>query len=520
MKINLGHKTHYNMRLSKTALFAILCIFGLIHLSTAHDDLAPKLTLEDPKPISFVKNVLTTPKDQNYCNPVGQIKDTCCDFQSVEDMQRGIFDKIQDLVKTRFFRYYKLNLWRECPFWDEDGLCMNKDCSVETTDESRLPKEWTQEALSAVQMSPAGLGFQPFKACSYKDQDYCLIEDQSNENVVYVNLLDNPERFTGYAGVSAGRVWKAIYEENCFNIVHKMTEGCKTCNNMMNIAGSAGNPLKVAEKVQQTVKEVGPGFAHVPKDTEKLDQLLSDLSETTDGGENDEEVCLEKRVYYRLISGLHSSISLHICDEWFNRTSGEWGPNLDCFVNRIGSHPERLQNVYFTYALVLRAVTKAGHFLDQYDFYTGDDKEDIKVKSMVHDLIDNASSCAPTFDEKTMFQGPDAKALKLEFRDHFRNVSRIMDCVGCEKCRLWGKIQTTGLGTALKVLFSYEDNQLNPKRTPQLLQRSEIVAMFNTLNRLSESLRAIQRFRKMYLDQVEEAEKVRKCVIKIVCIQY
>ena len=29
-----------------------------------------------------------------------------------------------------------------------------------------------------------------------------------------------------------------------------------------------------------------------------------------------------------------------------------------------------------------------------------------------------------------------------------------MDCVACEKCRLWGKLQITGLGTALKILFS------------------------------------------------------------------
>jgi ERO1-like protein alpha len=29
-----------------------------------------------------------------------------------------------------------------------------------------------------------------------------------------------------------------------------------------------------------------------------------------------------------------------------------------------------------------------------------------------------------------------------------------MDCVGCEKCRLWGKLQVLGLGTALKILFS------------------------------------------------------------------
>lgn len=29
-----------------------------------------------------------------------------------------------------------------------------------------------------------------------------------------------------------------------------------------------------------------------------------------------------------------------------------------------------------------------------------------------------------------------------------------MDCVGCDKCRLWGKVQVNGMGTALKVLFS------------------------------------------------------------------
>ena len=35
----------------------------------------------------------------------------------------------------------KLNLWRECPFWNDDGLCMNRDCSVETTDEVKKKKK-------------------------------------------------------------------------------------------------------------------------------------------------------------------------------------------------------------------------------------------------------------------------------------------------------------------------------------------------------------------------------------------
>jgi ERO1-like protein beta len=35
-----------------------------------------------------------------------------------------------------------------------------------------------------------------------------------------------------------------------------------------------------------------------------------------------------------------------------------------------------------------------------------------------------------------------------------------MDCVGCDKCRLWGKVQTTGLATALKVLFELDEMAL------------------------------------------------------------
>ena len=38
--------------------------------------------------------------------------------------------------------------------------------------------------------------------------------------VVYVNLIDNPEQFTGYGGPSAQRVWRSILQENCFGDAH------------------------------------------------------------------------------------------------------------------------------------------------------------------------------------------------------------------------------------------------------------------------------------------------------------
>lgn len=49
--------------------------------------------------------------------------------------------------------------------------------------------------------------------------------------------------------------------------------------------------------------------------------------------------------------------------------------------------------------------------------------------------------------------------------------SAIMDCVGCEKCRLWGKLQVLGLGTALKILFTV-DGQENGVQTVSAFSRS------------------------------------------------
>ena len=85
---------------------------------------------------------------------------------------------------------------------------------------------------------------------------------------------------------------------------------------------------------------------------------------------------------------------------------------MKCFVNRIGTHPERLQNVYFAYALLLRAVNKVGPYLEHYEFRTGSLKEDEKTSYLVQDLIKSTTSCPPTFDEKSMFRGSEAHVKK------------------------------------------------------------------------------------------------------------
>lgn len=92
-----------------------------------------------------------------------------------------------------------------------------------------------------------------------------------------------------------------------------------------------------------------------------------------------------------------------------------------------------------------------------------------------------------------MFNSTGAAQLKTEFREKFRNISKIMDCVGCDKCRLWGKLQVQGLGTALKILFSEKFDLslatnnpikgIKPVNQHFKLKRGEIVSLFNAFGR-------------------------------------
>lgn len=71
---------------------------------------------------------------------------------------------------------------------------------------------------------------------------------------------------------------------------------------------------------------------------------------------------------------------------------------------------------------------------------------------------------ASSFKEGMFFTDPDAPVVMDQFKRHFRNVSRIMDCVGCDKCRMWGKLQVSGFGTALKILFALDEKDLKYAR--------------------------------------------------------
>lgn len=83
----------------------------------------------------------------------------------------------------------------------------------------------------------------------------------------YFDLTLVPERFTGYSGPEARRIWRTIYEENCFGL-----------SEFSLMDGKAPAAVTLPDTMTDVLRE--------------------------DGAEN--EQCLEKRVYYKVISGKQS----------------------------------------------------------------------------------------------------------------------------------------------------------------------------------------------------------------------
>jgi ERO1-like protein alpha len=112
-------------------------------------------------------------------------------------------------------------------------------------------------------------------------------------------------------------------------------------------------------------------------------------------------MCLEKRVFYRVISGLHASINIHLCSKYLLSSQGrlevspegQWGSNLGELQKRFapertgGEGPNWLKNLYFLYILELRALAKAAPYLQREEYYTGNEIEDEDTRLAINDIL-------------------------------------------------------------------------------------------------------------------------------------
>lgn len=425
-----------------------------------------------------------------FCNFSGLLEDCVCTANTVDEFNSKLHPLLLKLLESDYFRYFQVDFSAPCK-WGWDVQCTSPNCAVDTCNEKDVPEEVRNgsDNISKEKFSYSGhyylkklfqlipylemvyvafiellvnwnlMSNSNLKSCTshdpypeyhdviVQDQQFCKLDPLSSpEKCSYVDLIANPEKFTGYSGEAAHKVWNTIYNELCFH----------------------------------------------PETEDKTLYLNSDTAKT---------MCLEKRAFYKLVSGLHSSISVHLCSRYLLEEGGPgkeavWGKNHQEFINRFAPEltdnegPERLKNVYFLYLVELRAVQKITPLLESLSV----GKEDVDISSTLRNHIleigEQIDSFSFHFDETELFKDEtnENQDILEAYKNNFMQISEMMDCLGCERCKVWGKLQVTGIGTALKVLLT-PMNDLS-------LTKHELVALFNALGRHSTSIQELESFRK------------------------
>uniref|UniRef100_A0A8C1GIL3 ERO1-like protein alpha n=1 Tax=Cyprinus carpio TaxID=7962 RepID=A0A8C1GIL3_CYPCA len=394
-----------------------------------------------------------------FCQVTGTLDDCACDVETIDSFNnKEIFPKLQKLLSSDYFRFYKVNLNNPCPFWTDHSQCGLKYCAVKPCTEvipeglksssykySEAASQDIEECEKAEKLGAVDgslsdetrQALQEWKKHDDESDRFCMLDDEDSPKSQYVDLLLNPERFTGYKGPEAWRIWNSIYEENCFKPY------------------SVKRPLNPLASNRQ-------GFY----------RWLEGL-------------CVEKRAFFRLVSGLHASINTHLSarylldENWFEM---KWGHNVSEFQQRFdeelteGEGPKRLRNLYFLYLIELRALAKILPYFERpaFHLYTGQRTQDNENKKLLLELLHVAKSFPLHFDETALFAGNKKEAMKLK---------------------------TQGLGTALKILFSERQIEAMPNMSntnPSFqLSRQEIVSLFNAFGRISTSVRELENFRSL-----------------------
>jgi len=65
---------------------------------------------------------------------------------------------------------------------------------------------------------------------------------------------------------------------------------------------------------------------------------------------------------------------MHVSRNFYDARTNSTHVNYKMFLESLGKHEDRLKNLFFVYAAVVRAVNRADPLLKKYDYQTGLDK--------------------------------------------------------------------------------------------------------------------------------------------------
>ena len=119
---------------------------------------------------------------------------------------------------------------------------------------------------------------------------------------------------------------------------------------------------------------------------------------------------------------------MHITHFDFDHEGNMLPPNYKRYYETVGSHKERIENMFYAYSFVLKAVNKLSGKIDGFSYLSENPEVDQEVKNQLNSLIDlSIRTCEEPFKEQNMLE----KLTKEEFistiKPVFYNITRILD---------------------------------------------------------------------------------------------
>lgn len=348
---------------------------------------------------------------------------------------------LDQVTQNELFKLFKVDLLNVWEFWADNAKCRLNQCPI---DEEQKLGNSTHIKTYIVD-----------KSLTRQDEDFTnhipiehynsthngeewMMDEHLSEEGIYVDLRKNPERFSGYNG---SIIWEELYQGN---------------------------------------------LAHM----------------------NFSKPGVHEQFLYRIISGVQVNINMHIShyylddiEEVSEMANANFYQNYQIYYERIGAHPDRIQNLFYTYVFLIHTIDTLSDLLPKYTYDTESKplNENIQNKMVwfghyINGLLD------PELIESDLFINISKSEFVDVIKPKFQNITMLLDWIGWNICKLNAKLQFTGLAAMFKILFS--------KDGTALITENELTGLMNLAHRLSNSIKWYREYRKY-----EEQESFYKTIL-------
>ena len=373
--------------------------------------------------IDINKNDWEKAKNLNLTNYHGG-GDISYNITEVIHNNHKLCDSFQKLKKTLFFKIFKINLEPECSIFHREMICRDTECQLYECSNNEVPCVWKQpsgidENIVTTIDDPFNKWVEKFNVDS---KQWLLKEDIDPKDGAYIDLLKNPEGYTGYRGK---HIWNAIFKENCFS-----------------------------------------------------DSYSS--------------LCVEDKIFSNILMGWLVNTNFQIGCNFRNRNTNESYVNISYVTNKFLYHKDKIDYLFFLYSLMLKAVNKAVPYLLNYNYSSGNKTEDQMTKKIIKEIfkyeLENMDLIEDSFQDTYFYFEQFISSNRIsELIIRFRNISSIIDCVTCSKCRMHAKLEVFGIATMFKILYASSNEELS-----KCMSRNELVSFINLFAKLSKSISNIE----------------------------